>query len=79
MMGLLSASSRIDVRIGTQHKALQRAIEIIEAHNGDIINVASTAQDSAQKTYYFRLSACPTAPIREALQQAGYEVLSAMD
>ena len=36
MMGLLSASSRIDVRIGTRPKSLQKAIEIIEAQNGEI-------------------------------------------
>ena len=79
MMGMLSASSRIDVRIGTRPKALQEAIEIIESHNGDIINVGMTAQDSAQKTFYFRLAACPTTPIRAALERAGYEVLSTMD
>ncbi|MGB5985714.1 MAG: CBS and ACT domain-containing protein [Desulfobacterales bacterium] len=79
MMGMLSASSRIDVRIGTRPKALQQAIEIIESHNGEIINVGMTAQDSAQKTFYFRLAACPTAPIRTALEHAGYEVLDAMD
>jgi acetoin utilization protein AcuB len=79
MMGMLSASSRIDVRIGTQPKALQKAIDIIESHGGDIINVGMTAQDSAQKTCYFRLAACPTAHIRVALERMGYEVPDAMD
>ncbi|WP_319523647.1 CBS domain-containing protein [Breoghania sp.] len=79
MMGMLSASSRIDVRIGTQPKALQKAIDIIESQGGDIINVGMTAQGSAQKTYYFRLTACPTAPIRTALERAGYEVPDAME
>lgn len=79
MMGLLSASSRIDVRIGIQPKALQKAVDIIETHHGDIINIGMTAQDSAQKTYYFRLTACPTAPIRLALEEAGFKVLSALD
>ena len=38
-----------------------------------------TAQDSAERTYYFRLAACPTAPIRAALERAGYDVPDAMD
>jgi len=79
MMGMLSASSRIDVKIGNQPKALQRAIDIIENQHGDIINVGMTAQDSEQKTFYFRLAACPTAPIRKALEHAGFTVLDAMD
>lgn len=79
MMGLLSASSRIDVQIGNQPKALQTAMDIIEAHQGDIINVGMTAQESNLRTYYFRLAACATAPIRAALEEAGFNVLDTMD
>ena len=79
MMGLLSASSRIDVQIGSQPKALQTAMDIIEANQGDIINVGMTAQESNLRTYYFRLAACATAPIRTALEEAGFNVLDTMD
>ena len=79
MMGILSSSSRIDAVIGSDPGAFKKAVQIINDAGGDIINVGMTAQDDSQKTYYFRLSACDTAVIRDALEQEGIEVLAAMD
>lgn len=79
MMGILTASSRIDVVVGDIPGAFNNAIQIINYHNGDIINVGMTTQEPKQRAYYFRLSACKTAPIKAALEKAGFEVLAAMD
>ena len=78
MMGILSATSRIDVAIGDQPDALKKALQIINDNGGDIINVGMT-QQADKRIYYFRLSACQTAIIKEALEKEDYEVLAAMD
>lgn len=79
MMGLLSATSRIDVATGAKPESFKLACELINDNGGDIINVAMTAQPPQHRTYYFRLTACRTAYIRRALEQAGFKVLEAMD
>jgi len=79
MMGLLSTTSRIDVVVGDRPDAVTRVIHIINNAGGDIINMGMTGQNLNERTCYFRLSACKTAPIREALQARGFAVLAAMD
>jgi len=79
MMGMLTASSRIDVVIGEEPGAFKKALHIINDNGGDIINVVMTAQPSNKRTYYFRLSACKTDIIKEALEKEGFEVIAAMD
>lgn len=78
MMGLLSSSSRIDVTTGDNSEDLNRAMQIIHDHGGDIINVAMTAQASSNRTYYFRLNPCNTRPIQQALESAGFIVQAVM-
>jgi len=79
MMGLLTASSRIDVAIGDEPGSLKKALQIINDIGGDIINVGQTAQQTSKRIYYFRLSACKTDTIKSALEKEGFEVLHAMD
>ena len=79
MMGLLTASSRIDVVIGDEPDSFKKALQIINDAGGDIINVGQTAQQTSQRIYYFRLSACKTDTIKSALEKEGFKVLHAMD
>ncbi len=79
MMGILSSTSRIDVVIGDQPGSFKKAMQLINDNGADIINVGITAQQTGQRIYYFRLAACKTGGIKEALEQQGYEVLAAMD
>ncbi len=79
MMGLLSASSRVDVVIDHEPGSLKNAIHLINEAGGDIINIAMAGQQSGHRTYYFRLTACDTSAIRAALENEGYHVLDAMD
>lgn len=74
MMGILSNSIRIDVTTGDAPADLNHAMQIIHENGGDIIHVGMTAQQTAQRTYYFRLSPCPTQPIQEALKSAGFRI-----
>ena len=79
MMGILSSTSRIDVVVGDRPGALKQAMQIVTDKGGDIINVGMTSQQTGQRIYYFRLSACKTGIIKKALETEGFEVLAAMD
>jgi acetoin utilization protein AcuB len=79
MMGILSATSRIDVAMGQKPDAFKRMTLVIAENGGDIINVGMTVQDSSKRVYYFRLSVCKTEIIKKALEKEGFEVLAAMD
>jgi acetoin utilization protein AcuB len=79
MMGLLTASSRIDLVVGDEQGAFKNVSQIINDNGGDIINVGITAQETSKRVYYFRLLSCNTAVIKKALEKEGYKVLDAMD
>ena len=79
MMGILSTTSRIDVVLGEQPTAFKKAMQIINDHGGDIINVSMTTQQKGKRVYYFRLSACKTGVIKKALEKEHFHVLAAMD
>lgn len=74
MMGILTASSRIDVVIKDEPGLFKKALQIINDNGGDIINVGITAQQASKRIYYFRLSACKTDIIKNALEESGFEV-----
>lgn len=75
MMGILSASSRIDVVVGTQPDAFNKAAQIVQKHGGEIISVGIIGERTPKRTYHFRLSPCKTKPIRDALEKEGFKVM----
>lgn len=79
MMGVMTATSRVDVAVGDQPGRLREALRIINDNGGDVINVGMTAQDIDRRVYFFRLAACKTDRIRKALEAEGFEVVAAMD
>ena len=79
MMGILTSSSRIDVVIEEKPGAFKKAAQIIEDSGGDVINVGMAARKRGKRTYYFRLSACKTNGIRNALEKEGFSVTANMD
>lgn len=80
MMGILTASSRLDVVVGKESSSVKKALQIIHDKGGNIISVGMTAnQKGSKRTYYFRLSPCRTTGIRKALEKEGFKVESAMD
>jgi len=79
MMGILTASSRIDVVVKDEPGLFKKALQIINDNGGDIINVGMAAQQTSKRIYYFRLSACKTDIIKKALENSGFEVADAMD
>ncbi len=79
MMGILTASSRIDVEVKDEPGLFRKALQIINDNGGDIINVGMAAQQTSKRIYYFRLSVCKTDIIKKALEDSGFEVPDAMD
>lgn len=79
MMGILSASSRIDVEIGDDPDAFNKALGIIQKCRGDIINIGMTAQESPKRVYYFRLTTCNTQIIKDNLEKNGFKIVDIMD
>jgi len=79
MMGILHASSRIDVVIGSERGLLKKVLQVIEENGGEIINVGVSPQRGKKKIYSFRLSPCSTDPIKQALEEEEFRVVSAMD
>jgi acetoin utilization protein AcuB len=49
---------------------------IIREHDGEIISVGILSQESPERIYSFRIEKCDTEPLRQALEEQGYEVVS---
>jgi len=79
MMGILSGSSRIDVEIGDDPDAFNRALRVIQECQGGVINIGMTPQESTKRVYYFRLSSCNTQIIKDNLEKNGFKVVDIMD
>jgi len=78
MMGLLTASSRIDVIIQDQPGLFRKALQIITESGGEIINVGLPGRQAGERIFYFRLSPCDTEMIKSALETEGFEVVAAI-
>jgi acetoin utilization protein AcuB len=79
MMGILNASSRVDVALGADPGVFRKVLQILEENGAEIMNVGMTPQRSRKKTYSFRLAPCKTDVIRKALEKEGLKVVAAMD
>lgn len=77
VMGLLKASSRLDVIAGKE--GVEDVTRIIKEHGCEIISVATENQTSRRKVYYFRLSHVDLDPVVADLEKAGHKVLAVMD
>jgi acetoin utilization protein AcuB len=76
IMGLLKSSTRIDIALGPDPRALERTSGIIRRHHGKIISVGmSPGRGGLPRVHHFRLQSCDTAPIAASLRRAGFRVL----
>ncbi len=75
LMGVLEASSRLDIELAARPKAFEEASGIIQQKGGQIISVGMMGKGS-KKTYLFRLKRCPLEPIIQALGKKGHKVIS---
>lgn len=80
IMGVLESSSRVDVTLGRDPRALEKATEIIRKNRGRIISVGILpGKGRGKNVYSFRLKSCNTAPIVSALEEAGLKVKDELD
>ena len=80
MMGILTSSSRIDVRVPDDDQGgIRRALEVINSAGGEVINVGMASRQSTDRIYYFRLTECKTAGICKSLDKYGFEVIGSTD
>ncbi len=75
MMGILTQSVRLDVIVGTAPEAFNEVSHIIQENGGKIISVGMAPHRIDEKIYYFRLAANGEDTVREAVLEAGYEIL----
>ncbi|HEY7602275.1 MAG TPA: CBS and ACT domain-containing protein [Methylomirabilota bacterium] len=76
LLGLLTQSTRLDVAVAGGPDAYERIVEIIRAHDGRIISVGAVPGSESKTVFSVRLEPRDPRPIVEALQAAGFEVLS---
>lgn len=77
IMGVLQASSRIDIQLGDAPEAFESVSRIIKKKGGDIISVGmGDAHGSDKKCYFFRLNKCDVDVIAESLRKNGFDVMS---
>ncbi len=74
MLGLLRASSRVDLLLEDTPKAFDAAYRLIAQAGGEIINVALGPLKEGKRHYSFRLGKCDLTPILNALEKNGVKV-----
>ncbi len=80
IMGVLQASSRIDVVLGENPKAFESVSGIIKEEGGEIISVGmGNSEENDKKFYFFRLKKCDVGRIAESITVNGYEVISVIE
>jgi acetoin utilization protein AcuB len=78
VMGILKASSRLDVVAG-KNGGVTSVTKIIRENNCEIISMATENQSSKRKVHYIRLEKCDLQPVVKALEEAGHKVISVME
>jgi acetoin utilization protein AcuB len=80
MMGIIHSSSRIDIVMNKDPKNFDKASNIFQNHNINIISVgmAPYPKDKKKQIYYFRLDLCQTEALVKEIEESGFKVLSAI-
>ncbi|HMK66692.1 MAG TPA: CBS and ACT domain-containing protein [Thermodesulfobacteriota bacterium] len=75
LMGVLEASSTLDIQLAPRPKSFEEASGLIQKKGGEIISVGMVGKGK-KKTYLFRLKRTPLAPIIQALEKDDHKVIS---
>jgi len=78
VMGLLKASSRIDV-LPAKGGDVDDVTRIIKESGCEIISVATEQHSSRKRLYCFRLEKCELDKVLAALEEAGHKVVNIVD
>jgi acetoin utilization protein AcuB len=78
IMGVLEASSRLEIHLADRPKAFEEASGIIQKKGGEIISVGMLGKGT-KKTHLFRLKRVPLDPIIQAMEKLGHRVISSIE
>jgi acetoin utilization protein AcuB len=79
MLGMLSHSSRLDVRIKDPKFPLQEITRLIQLHRAEVISICHLPSTEGQENVYsIRLKKCDLEPILSDLRKNGVEVVSSI-
>jgi len=78
MMGLLKASSRIDLELKGEEGSIEEISRIVKENDSEIISIGIVNQSPRKKLQYIRLQKCDPEPIVKSLERHGYKVVSVM-
>lgn len=76
LLGLLTHSTRLDVRVPGGPAAYEQVVGIIRRHQGRIMSVGAVPSAAGETVFSLRLEPCDVRPLVAALSRAGFEVLS---
>ena len=76
LLGLLTQSTRLDVRVPGGPAAYEKVVEIIRGHEGRILSVGAVPGMAGETIFSVRLEPCDARPLVAALSRAGFQVLS---
>ncbi len=78
MMGLLTSSARLDIRLPAQSESLDQITRLIQHHNGEILSICHVPfTKDGDRVYTVRISNCDVESIAEILRAQGFEVIAA--
>lgn len=75
LMGVLEASSTLEIKLPHRPQAFEQASGIIQQKGGKIISVGMMGKGT-KRTHLFRLKRCPLEPIVSALEKKGHKVIA---
>jgi acetoin utilization protein AcuB len=76
LLGLLTQSTRLDIRVPGGLESYERMVEIIRSHDVRIVSVGAVPDDRGETVFSVRLTPCDVRPLVAALGRAGFRVLS---
>jgi acetoin utilization protein AcuB len=76
LLGLLTQSMRLDIRVPGGLDSYERMVGIIRSHDVRILSVGAVPEDGGETVFSVRLQPCDVRPLVTALVRAGFEVLS---
>jgi acetoin utilization protein AcuB len=76
LLGLLTQSTRLDIRVPGGLDAYERMVEIIRSHDVRILSVGAVPENGGETIFSVRLQPCDVRPLVAALGRAGFRVLS---
>jgi acetoin utilization protein AcuB len=77
VMGVVSSSSRVDVRIPAHSNALDKITHVIQNSKAEILSICHLPfGNEDDRVYSIRLKKCDIDPIADALREKGFDVVS---